>query len=647
MTQRYSREMDHLPRSFAWTETADIKPLQKAIRSVGFGPLRVVGSGGSLSAAHALANLHQFYTGHLAGAATPLELAALQWDPATAVWLISAGGNNVDILAAARLVISREPRQLAVLCARQHSALAELCRNHRYVDLLIYPPPVKRDGFLATNSLLGFVALLTRAYATTFDCEHDWRETALYVNTLLQDPYEAGTAWSTVTSQIWKRSTTVVLHGASTRLGAIDLESKFTEAALGHITTADYRNFAHGRHHWLAKRADTSAVLAFTTSEDRDLAEHTLALIPADIPQARIEFSGGPPTTALASLLAALRLTGYAGHHRGIDPGRPGVPDFGRRLYHLRVPSCSRPVSTAGLTSRDAAAIARKSAVSVDELARTGTLAFWQNALREFRVRLCSARFVGVVLDYDGTLVDARHRQRPPDSGIADELVRILETGTPLAIATGRGASVRRDLQACLPPSLWPLVLVGYYNGAEIALLRDDGAPDKSAPLCPILQPIAHALREQSEISACVRQEDRPSQITLEVIRPVSADRIWDLACDVVHLLGAASVSVTRSSHSIDLTPNTVSKSAVVRALQQTVGLGPVLAVGDQGRWPGNDHELLRTPFALSVDAVTGDPATCWHFGAPGQRGPAVTRDYLSWLRSDNEHLAFAEGALR
>ena len=68
-------------------------------------------------------------------------------------------------------------------------------------------------------------------------------------------------SWEAATAPIWTRPTTLVLHGPSTRIGAVDLESKFTEAALGHLQLADYRNFAHGRHNWLAKRGETSSVL--------------------------------------------------------------------------------------------------------------------------------------------------------------------------------------------------------------------------------------------------------------------------------------------------------------------------------------------------------------------------------------------------
>ena len=233
----------------------------------------------------------------LASVATPLEATDEPLGPAVATWLLSAGGGNVDIVAAAKALILREPRQLCVLCGRDASRLAELCRQHPFVDLLLYPPPTGKDGFLATNSLLGFTALLTRAYTDVFGSGSDWREAVDCLEPLLPNTSAALEAWESATASLWTRTTTLVLHGPSTQVGAIDIESKFTEAALGHVQIADYRNFAHGRHHWLAKRSETSAVLAFISDADRALAERTLDLLPTDVPQARISFDGGraPP----------------------------------------------------------------------------------------------------------------------------------------------------------------------------------------------------------------------------------------------------------------------------------------------------------------------------------------------------------------
>ena len=568
-------------------------------------------------------------------------------DAGVATWLLSAWGGNADILAAAKALILREPRQVGVLCGREASPLVDLCRQHPFVDLLLYPAPAGKDGFLATNALLGFVSLLTRAYATGFGSDADWQDVVDHLKPLLPDTADALEAWETATEPLWTRSTTLVLHGPSTRIGAIDLESKFTEAALGHLQIADYRNFAHGRHHWLAKRDETSAVLAFITGADRALAERTLDLIPASVPQARLVFGGGPSAVALTSLLAALRITGWAGRTRGIDPGRPGVPEFGRKLYHLRLPRSRRATRLLRLTPREAAAITRKAGVTPDRLAALGELDRWRDALVVFLTRLRDTCFAGVALDYDGTVVDTRRRSNPPYPDMVSELARLTEAGAHVGIATGRGKSVRRDLQRCLPPSLWPLVLVGYYNGAEVAPLDDDGVPDGSENACDDLRSLADALRRHPELSEYARQEDRLFQITLEATRVMPVSRLWDLARQVMLKAGIHGVAATCSSHSVDIVAAGVSKLNVVRRLHETVGDEPILAIGDRGRCPGNDHELLGEPLALGVDEISADPATCWHLGEPGQRGPTVTLEYLSALEAQDGRLKFAASSLR
>ena len=648
MARPYAEEMARLGETFAWVaETVDLEPLCQAIRTAGSLPLRAIGSGGSLTGAHGLAALHQRYTGHLATVATPLEVICEPLGASSVAWLLSAGGGNVDVVAAAKALIRRETRQIGVLCGRDASPLADLCRKHPYVDLLLYPSPAGKDGFLATNSLLGFTALLTRAYSTEFGSGTDWQDTVNRLEPLLPVTAAGSEAWKQATARLWARPTTLVLHGPSTRVGAIDLESKFTEAALGHVQLADYRNFAHGRHHWLAKRSETSAVLAFITDADRVLAERTLDLLPMDVPQARIVFDGSANAAMLASLLAALKITGWAGISRGIDPGQPGVPKFGRKLYHLPL---ARPQQVTGLprlSPREAAAITRKAGVDPHILAASGELGHWRGALATFRSGLRRARFEGIVLDYDGTVVDTRRRFAPPELEMASELARLAEGGARVAVATGRGKSVRHDLQSCVPRTLWPLILIGYYNGGEVAPLDNDGAPDGSAMARGALRSLSEAFRRHPELSSSVRQEDRPFQITLQSSRGMPVDRLWDLVHHVIQLTGATDVGVTRSGHSVDIVAGGVSKLNVVQRLRETIGDAPILVIGDRGRWPGNDHELLSEPFALGVDEVNVDPATCWHLGEPGQRGPAVTLEYLTALEAHDGHLKFKAGSLR
>ena len=647
MAKPYATEMEKLKQTFEWSSTVDISDLSQALKTAGLSALEAIGSGGSLSAAHALAGLHRSFTRKIGTVSTPLECIADSLDGAVSHWLLSAGGGNVDVIAAAETLIAREPRQIGVLCGKEDSPLADLCRKHPYVDLLIYPPTAGKDGFLATNSLLGFVSILSRAYAMQFGEEGGWSETASDISEIIEGHSPSMEAWRAETAQIWSRSTTLVLHGPTTRVGAVDLESKFTEAALGNLQIADYRNFAHGRHHWLAKRGNDSAVLAFITSQDATLAERTLKLIPAHIPVARIEIAARPSAAMISSLIAALQITGWAGVVRGIDPGRPGVPDFGRKLYHLPLPRTKLMKSRGGFSLRDAAAVVRKSGLPLLALEAQGEMTYWMNALDLFKRRLQSAGFGAVVLDYDGTVVDTRHRFQAPRDDIIEQLLRLINGRVQVAIATGRGVSARRDLQKAIPTSLWPKILIGYYNGAEVSTLDDMTIPDGTDAAGPSLAALALALKQQPELAASAQQTNRLFQITLESKHSAAENRLWDVAHQVMLQSDNMGASVTRSSHSVDIVAPGVSKINVLNRLLDADGDHAILTIGDRGRWPGNDYMLLQGEFSMSVDETSVDPLTCWNLGQPGQRGVEVTLSYLRDLEVDGGVARFRAGAFK
>jgi HAD superfamily hydrolase (TIGR01484 family) len=409
---------------------------------------------------------------------------------------------------------------------------------------------------------------------------------------------------------------------------------------------ADYRNFAHGRHHWLAKRASESAVLALVGEEDVLLADRTLALLPKTIPTARLDFAGGAQSAQLLSLVAALRMTEWIGQARGIDPGRPGVPTFGRKLYHLPLPRAEVVKPALKLSPRLTMAITRKSGRDVERMTED-ELRQWAAAARGFQKRLASAVFDAVVFDYDGTLVDTRDRFLPVTDSISEPLNAILASGVTLGIATGRGKSVRVELRKCLAKNHWPNVLVGYYNGAEVASLDKDNCPDGSDDCAEILHVLAEKLAADPELRVAARQTNRQLQITLEPEGALPEGRLWDLAQQVLLRGNFPGVNVTRSSHSVDILAPGVSKLAVLERLRQRLGRdASILAIGDRGKWPGNDYSLLTTPFALSVDEASIDLDTGWNLGAPGQRGVAVTREYLASLNPTAKGLRLAKGAL-
>ena len=647
MAKPYELEMSRLEETFRWACAADIRDLESAVKLAGLSPLAAVGSGGSLTVAQALVTLHQSYTAKLGIVQTPLEAVDTVFEAAVSQWLLSAGGSNVDINAAAKSLIEREHRQIAVMCGRANSPITAICERHPFVDLLVFPPPAGKDGFLATNSLLAFSTLLARAYVSVFDDLASWDDVSDVVAPLLDASSDPVRIWRAAADTLWQRSTMIVLYGPSTKVGAIDIESKFTEAALGNIQLADYRNFAHGRHHWLAKCEVQTAVLALVAEEDRELAKKTLKLIPREVPIASLDIPGAGPAALLGSLLAALRITGWAGQAREIDPGQPGVPEFGRKLYHLKLPKREHRDTEPHVNATAAAAIQRKTGESVHLLHEKHTLRFWQKAHADFVDRLEKKNFGAVVLDYDGTIVDTRQRFDPARPDIAGELQRVADSDAILAIATGRGVSVRSDLRTILPNSIWDRVVVGYYNGAMIGSLADDAQPDGTDEVCPELMDLADALAESHELAGSARQTNRRYQITLEPIRFMAENRLWDIAHEVVLQVGYTEAIITRSSHSIDIVASGVSKKNVVRHVQDLVGHRDILTIGDRGRWPGNDYALLSTPMGLSVDEVSVDPINCWNLAEPGQRGTAVTRMYLSALEPAENGLRFRKQVLQ
>jgi len=62
--------------------------------------------------------------------------------------------------------------------------------------------------------------------------------------------------------------------------------------------------------------------------------------------------------------------------------------------------------------------------------------------------------------------------KRKLDNEITFELNRLLKAGITIGIATGRGQSVREDLQNTITnKSYWKNIVVGYYNGSDIGYL--------------------------------------------------------------------------------------------------------------------------------------------------------------------------------
>ena len=651
MGKLFTGELQRLGAIYDWAQTAPIENLTGAIIELKDRPLLVVGSGGSLTVAHFMARLHEEFTGQISKHLTPMELISSSIYHDANVVLITARGNNQDILDTCRRLVKQETRSLLILCAARESPVSQIARRFRWTQVIDWALPSGKDGFLAANSLMAFAVLLTRAYNSAFQGD-------------LKLPRMLPREWGNPDSpnvveepekeeilRVLQRSTLSVLYEGWGHSAALDMESKFTEVALANIQIADYRNFGHGRHHWLAKRAAHTGIIALVTPQCEELADKMLAVVPQDIPAARISTSYLGPVGTISLLTSVLCITGVAADAINIDPGRPGVPQFGRKIYHIGLRSYRPDKTKSSPRSSGYKILLERKFGTLQRLPECGLLRkSLRHGLTNYLRRISKTRFAAIVCDYDGTLCSSVERFDVPSKDIVAECTRLLRSGIILGIATGRGKSVRENLRDCFPQNLWSQIIVGYYNGGDIARL-DEEAPDPDRPIDTEIQAFYRLATKHAILHHISKIELRPLQVTIEPLRPFSLDLVHTVVLELVQSPDQKQIRVFCSGHSVDVLTSGVSKKKVVESVRNQIqangSSGHVLCIGDKGTWCGNDFDLLSEEYALSVDECPLSPTTGWNLAPRGHRGVQATLDYLRALIVENNQARLALDQLR
>lgn len=589
----------------------------------------VVGSGGSFSAAQLLTSLCQ-RKGLFANSMTPYELMnSTELINDSKVIFISASGSNKDIILAYERCIENSPRGVLNIIMSRGSLLSEKSKSHNLTLNIEQELLSGKDGFLATNSLVAYFGLFLDAFYPNFQNQFDSGE-------IFERDYS-----SKFVREFLKLDDFCVLHGVLTKSIAVDIESKFNEAALGSVAISDFRNFGHGRHHWFAKRSDSSVLIVLITEEDEKIALKTIGKLPSSVKQIRLESFQSSPIAILDLLYQSFQLANEVGKVRKIDPGRPQVPKFGRELYNLSYKSLLPPYS---MEKVERLAILKK-INSSSQFQTSPVLTFWRTSLHSFHSRLKKAKFGVLALDYDGTLCGIKNRFHGLSNEVSLELNKILENGFIVCVVTGRGRSVRLDLQKTISKQHWRNVVIGYYNGAQIGFLDNQELPDTQSDPDKKLQRLYDELSGWKELSNKVELTLRPFQLTIES----DGDSKWsEVRSSLINLLRSrhtAELKITESSHSFDIIPSYVSKLNVIEFCQELAkkkGLADeVLAIGDKGKWPGNDSELLSYPYSLSVDQVSESPDSCWNIAPPGIKNEHATLYYFSRLHYLNRYMKY------
>jgi len=621
----YSEEVSSIPQTLQWTIGQNITVLERCIRSCADKSVVAIGSGGSFTAAAYVAGLHERKYGKLSRAATPLDaITGVHGGDFASIYL-SAEGRNNDILAAAQAHCGSDKGSIALTLVPANPLLA-YCESSGAATPVYFDIPWQKDGYLATNTLVAMMALFGRAY---FDGAF---VTGLPDNQWITARREE-LAISDAVSHIVCGSDVIVLYGAAGKVAAIDLESKFAEAALGPCQVVDYRQFAHGRHLQLAQRK-LPVVIALGSEEDEQLMQASLGHFPVTVPILRIQLPTEYALSELVGVVYAMLIVEAVSLARQIDVGQPDVPAFGRALY--------------GTDVRDTA---RRYSHMVPPMLRQKVpglqmeqVPAWVHAADAFIARLDQARFAGIVCDFDGTCCYTPRRWEGIDHRLIDEFTRILHAGIKVAFATGRGDSIKTTLCDKLPAQYWARVFMGYFSGSSISWLDEEF---REPAVDARFSQLRSWLIEHCLISGGLTDVKLGGgQMSIRLSDSLPRDALTSAIAFWIDAAGYAGWRVFCSGHSVDVLTEAVGKRVVVDRLSEQLGADPndeILRIGDAGHFSGNDYELLSSGLGLSVAMTSPLKASCWNLLPEGLHGAAGTHYYLSALEIENGKARFSE----
>ena len=626
MGKPFNSELEKISDTIKWAEEQDTSLLSRYLFAENRQtPLVCIGSGGSLSACHYAAMLYKQRNGVLAQAMTPLQLmySGREIIRSSKLLFLSASGKNKDILNAIKYGVKYNEIGMMSLTLHKNNLTEELLEQHPKVLRWCEDIPSEKDGFLATNSLVATFTLLCKAAG------------GMSQNSSFEfDDLKPGT-WNLKLNTL---QNFIVLYGATGESVAWDIESKLTEAALGSALLSDYRNFGHGRHHWFDKCGKNSCIIALVTPIERELAYKTIGCLPKDIPVIYIETELESPAASIDMLLKAFRFVNDLGKARGIDPGKPGVPGYGRVLYNLDYFKLTNRILPAEKTLE--VAVLRKLGIAGKD--NTPLWKHYRDACQRFVRHLNRGKFTTIAFDYDGTLSASDHTSRYKKGlcpEIKNALLPLLENGAQIVVATGRGKSVGESFMNTIDRQYWPQIKIGYYNGACPLALGDEAKLEewKNQPFDHELKVLSVELRRRLP-EDCINYEltERNLQLSIEKVKTVSdAEVLYSTCREIIWDKQLKGIRVWRSSHSMDIVVyHEVSKLRVIEETAKT------LCIGDYGSVEGNDYELLTCPASLSVDNVSKNAESCWNIAPSGMKGLDATLYYLS-------HLTVTDGIIK
>lgn len=610
MGKNYRKELDMLPEIYWKAKDADCHEIVTFLDKYKDETFLGIGSGGSFSVAKIFEYMCTV-SGRMCKSITPLELGYYNKQlRQSATILFTAGGRNNDSRNAYKYLVAHEPEGVLTCCMKVNSLVEKMQRENLHNYFFGYQMPVAKDGYLAVESTISAMTILANAFSeSTCLPFFSLSSNVEWLNGHIELP---------VLEQVLLKESIIVLHGGITTPVAIDLESKFSEVSLGNIQLVDFRNFAHGRHYWLCDREKSTGIIALIGGKQEKIAMSTLEMAPNMIPILKIKCDDSTIMGMFEAFHYIFEMVGYAGVLRGVDPGRPKVPEFGKKMYHINYNINAKKENIYHYAAE------RKLTAGFNvELQKCIVQAKQSEQFLKQKI------FKGIIFDYDGTLHN-KEKYTDIEDKIFSYVNSLLEVGVKIGIATGRGKSVRQELQKIVNPQYWNRVVIAYYNGGCLGTLDDTKQPDKSCCDIP---------REFLEIRDFLEKNMLNEIVNVEGIKDSNPYQLTVLEgkdsayFEVVknYVRSMSGIKLIHSSHSIDIIPVTTSKNNIFYWKEwENISQTEFLRIGDSGQYGGNDFEMLQSEYGLSVDYVSAAPNTCWNFAKPGMRNLEATLYYLS-----------------
>lgn len=605
----FASKLERLSETISLVSARGVTDLARALEAGRGRPVLAVGSGGSVVAVEFLAHCRKSLVLGPTSVMTPMEfIVGLEGWAGAEIWLFSAGGDNPDIAAAFDAAVASDAALVRLITVNADGAVAKVARGVPNAEAIVLPVADPKDGFLATHSMVSMITgLLLAADAVLKPLGSD------VAVTLMEHAAAALSATGSgrcAAGSFRPGDTVILLHDPQLAPIAALIETSLWETGLAAVQRTDFRNFAHGRHVWAARYPDSTVVLGLTTDDSLDVWRGVSAPLPDAIRKQQIHLGDAGRLQIAIGIFEGLAWIDAVGHIAGTDPGKPGHGPFAHAIYDdisLRnlgqglTPSVRQKARTRALL--DSGERCGRSACAVG---------------RERLSGLFETRFTGLVLDYDGTVVQTCDRYNPPTQDMLTEIRRFLDAGVDFGIATGRGGSVGEMLRSVLPAELQERVTIGYYNGGYIQPLTTD---IRLTP--PAADPEIQAFRDWLKSSGLLNPGDVLEgriQLTLPQQRVVSVPALREALAHYPAVVEGR-LRVLSSQHSFDIVPRASSKLALVELMGGRSG-EPILTVGDSGDGTGNDYDMLARPHGVSVGSVCGGLDGCWSIFGEAFSGP-------------------------